>query len=160
MLKLILLRHGKAANPESGQEDYDRPLNRKGIVQINQIGHHLSTVCDIEQIISSSAKRTFETSQIVNHYLQLKAVDFNKSLYLANEEQILTEIKSRAKKDQILYVGHNFGISNLASLLGGNSISMTTGMMVSFNFAATNWEDIQFGKGQIDLVRAPNVFIP
>ena len=59
MLNLYLLRHGKAANPEGYSEDFDRPLNKKGIVQINQIGYKLNNDGHkIDQIISSSAKRT------------------------------------------------------------------------------------------------------
>ena len=161
MLQLILLRHGKAANAIDGQEDYERPLNRKGVVQINQIGQLLKDKgYSPQQIISSSSKRTSETTYITNHYLKVQDVTFEKDLYLAEETHILSQIKEKASCAQILYVGHNFGISNLASVLSGNSISMSTGMIVVFNFDSTTWQDVEAGVGQTDLVYTPNIYLP
>lgn len=161
MLKLILLRHGKAANAADNQEDYERALNRKGIVQINQIGQILKDKTEKPgQIISSSAKRTAETTDITNYYLKVSNVQFDKNLYLATEAVILDFIKQNADEKHILYVGHNFGISNLASLLGSNSISMSTGMMAAFSFNVDSWAELKLGTGKLDFVYAPNIFIP
>lgn len=161
MLKLFLLRHGKAQNPIQGQDDYDRSLNRKGVVQINQIGAYFnSTDFKVEQIISSKAKRTFETAEIMNHYLKVQDVEYSKELYLADEHVILEHLQTHAKANQVLYVGHNFGISNIASLFAGSSFSLTTGMLIEFQFDVENWKAIDFGKGKLGLIKAPNVYLP
>lgn len=161
MLKLILLRHGKAATAISGQEDYDRPLNRKGVVQINQLGFYLREEVEPPlEILSSSAKRTRETTEIVNHYLQLPDVSYQKELYLASEAEILSAIKNSASKSTMLYVGHNFGISNLAAQLGSSQLSLTTGMMVCFSFNVSSWDDVNIGQGKLEFVMAPNIYLP
>ncbi len=161
MLKLFLLRHGKAQNPIQGQDDYDRPLNKKGVVQINQIGAYFNTTdFNVEQIISSKAKRTFETAEIMNHYLKVQDIEYSKELYLANEHEILEHIKTHGKAKELLYVGHNFGISNIASLFTGSSLSLTTGMLVEFQFDVKDWNSIDFGKGTSGLIKAPNIYLP
>ncbi|UKN03561.1 histidine phosphatase family protein [Paracrocinitomix mangrovi] len=161
MLHLYLLRHGKAANPASYDVDYDRPLNKKGIAQINQIGFRLKQDNLIpHQIISSSAKRTEETTATVNHYLEIGDITFLKELYLAKDEVILHHLVKNAEKKEILYVGHNFGISNIASYFSGETISMSTGMLVHFTFEVDKWEHVGKDSGIVKDIYIPDVFIP
>ena len=161
MLTLCLLRHGKAANPEGYEKDYDRPLSKKGIVQINQVGYFLKQEghC-IDQIISSSALRTKETTQISNHYLGVPKVSFHDDLYLANRETILDVVMNTSEEKNILYVGHNFGISELATYFAGERISMTTGMLITIQFDTDNWKDIIKRNGVLKEYLQPNIFIP
>jgi phosphohistidine phosphatase len=161
MLKLFLLRHGKAANPEGYDQDYDRPLNKKGVAQINQVGYQLlKEVTGIGQIISSSAKRTEETTLIANNFLGVSAISHHRELYLANQEQILDSIQNLASHQSILYVGHNFGISDIASYLSGENISMSTGMLIELSFDIDDWRLITHNSATIITTFTPNILIP
>ena len=161
MLNLYLLRHGKAANPENYDKDYDRPLNRKGIVQINQIGYKLQTQGNqVSQLISSSALRTRQTAQTANFYLGIQDVSYHDELYLASSETILECIQKNAKADSILYSGHNFGISDLASYLSDELYSLSTGMLIHFEFDLDNWSAITKGSGRVIEAYPPNIYLP
>ena len=159
MLKLFLLRHGKAANPEHFDEDCS--LNKKGILQINQIGFKLkSDHQQIDQIISSSAKRTEETTLIVNHYLGVKDVKFYDDLYLAGHDHIFEAIQKLAKEPFVLYVGHNFGISDIVSYLSAENISMSTGMLVELDFDIDSWKMISKNNAHLVSTYEPDVILP
>lgn len=161
MLKLYLLRHGKAANPEGYTADYDRPLNKKGILQINQIGYRLKKgELDIQQIISSSAIRTVETTKIVNHYLNIQQVEYNKELYLAGEVTILDFIVKNASVNTVLYVGHNFGISDITTYLLDDNYELATGQLMEIEFDVDDWNSIIKGSGRIISVYIPDVYQP
>lgn len=161
MLELYLLRHGKATNPEGYKDDFDRPLNKKGIVQINQIGFKLQNEGKkIAQIISSSAKRTEETTAIANHYLGISNVSYSKELYLARHDFILHHLIKNANENSVLYVGHNFGISDLASYLAGDTYSLSTGMLIHFQFELQSWDELSQGTGIVKEAYPPNVYIP
>lgn len=161
MLHLYLLRHGKAENPESNQNDFDRSLNKKGIVQVNQVAALLKdSKVLIDSVISSSAKRTTETAQIACSLLNLTKIQYFKDLYLADQYHILKTIGSEATGKHVLYVGHNFGISDIAGYLSGENISMSTGMLVEIVFELDNWLDITENSGKIGKVIKPDVFLP
>ena len=161
MLNLYLLRHGKAANPDNYDKDYDRPLNKKGIVQINQIGYKLQHQQNQpEQLISSSAVRTKQTAQIANHYLGIKDVAYHDDLYLTSNEIILKKIQSEGKATSLLYVGHNFGISDIASYLADDVYQMSTGMLIHFAIDVHHWKEIGRGTGTVVEAYAPNIYLP
>lgn len=161
MLKLYLLRHGKATNPEGYPEDYDRPLNKKGVLQINQIGYRLKKgELYIQQILSSSAIRTVETTKIVNYYLNVQQVKYEKELYLASEETILDFIVKNASSKSVLYVGHNFGISDIATYLEDDTNSLATGQLMEFEFDVDDWNLITKGSGKLINVYIPDVYQP
>ncbi|MBD3636055.1 MAG: histidine phosphatase family protein [Crocinitomicaceae bacterium] len=161
MLNLYLLRHGKAANPEKYDSDYERPLNKKGIVQINQIGYKLQTQGNqIDQLIFSSALRTKETAQIANHYLGINNILYSKELYLARQEDIQNYIRKNAESSSLLYVGHNFGISDFASYLAGEMYALSTGMLIHFQFECDSWDEITQGSGTVIEAFPPNIYLP
>ncbi|MEX1001515.1 MAG: histidine phosphatase family protein [Crocinitomicaceae bacterium] len=161
MLELYLLRHGKAARPENYAKDFERPLNKKGVAQLNQLGYRLrAEEIKISQLISSSAQRTKETAIIANHFLTIPDVSYEKELYLADHETIRKFICYAAKKPSLLYVGHNFGISDLCSYLSGESISMSTGMLVKLNFDFDDWSLISADTGKVEWIYESDVYIP
>lgn len=161
MLNLYLLRHGKAANPENFETDYDRPLNKKGVLQINQVGFRLQQEGNqIDQLLSSSAVRTRQTAQTANFYLGIKDVGYHDDLYLAGMDIILKKIQEAGKGKAILYSGHNFGISDIATYLADDHYSMSTGMLIHLEFDLTNWTELGRGTGRVVEAFAPNVYMP
>jgi phosphohistidine phosphatase len=143
MLDLYLLRHGKAGKANDGETDYDRQLNKKGVAQIEGVGKHLSEEGQkINQLISSSATRTKETSQIILKHIEIEKSSFHDDLYLASNNAIIKLIHKEAKEKTVIYVGHNFGISDLATELSNQQIAMSTGMIVHLTFDCDDWINI------------------
>lgn len=161
MLKLFLLRHGKAVNAEEGVDDFKRGLNKKGVAQINQLGIYLEELNTIiDEIVSSSAIRTKETAEIANHFIELGKITYAEELYLASQNEILKYISENVNGKNVLYVGHNFGISELASFLVDQPISMSTGMLVEIELNIAEWKELGKGKGKMKRFIQPNIFIP
>ncbi|MBK9191449.1 MAG: histidine phosphatase family protein [Crocinitomicaceae bacterium] len=150
MLRLFLLRHGKATNNQGDTIDFNRQLNKKGQVQVNQIGYILKEKhFKIEAILSSSAVRTSETAEIVNHYLKLPQIHFDRELYLAECLTILKQINLTKGVKNLLYVGHNNGISELAAYLSGKSFTMSTAELIVLEFDFDSWNMVSTNTGKV-----------
>lgn len=88
MLNLYVIRHGKAVRPEDAVNDFSRELNKKGTAQTNQVGDLLKRAdVKIDLIVTSGAKRTAETAEIINFHLNAKAVYYTDDLYLADRKK-------------------------------------------------------------------------
>ena len=154
-MNLFVLRHGTAVNSEFGVKDYDRKLSENGILQAVKIADYLKYF-NIKQIICSSALRAFETASIVDEIIKTDSfLDF-KDLYLTDSNHIKQTIIENASYDSVLYVGHNFGISDFVSELSGEPITMSTCMLVNFEVDIDHWNMLSNGIGIIKNIIEPN----
>jgi phosphohistidine phosphatase len=158
MLHLFLLRHGKATKYQDDTTDFNRVLNKQGTAQVNQIGYILkANGVVVNHILASSAARTSETAEIVNHFLKCKSIEFDRNLYLADYKTILKKISETNKGDTLLFVGHNNGISDFASYITGQPILLSTGQLVEIRFNFESWKMISAGTGSTNLIIKPDV---
>ena len=159
MLNLFLLRHGKASKIADSGQDYDRELNKKGTAQCNQIGYILREEgVKIDHVISSAAVRTFQTTKIVSHFLNVNDCSFFEELYLADVDRIVHAITKYGKGSNLLYVGHNFGISNVTDYLTGEMTQMSTGQLLHITFDIENWHMISSRTGMANRTIIPDVY--
>jgi len=147
-MRLFILRHGKSIEPTVNQSDIDRGLSKKGFKQIEKIGHYLTNF-NVEAILSSSAKRTKLTTEGVNKYLKVKDVFYSENLYLADVNTIHKNIVDLNSKKDLLFVGHNFGISQLVTFYTGESILLSTGMLAIVKFDFDSSEYFTEGTGRL-----------
>lgn len=158
MLNLFLLRHGKATKYQDDTSDFNRTLNKQGTAQVNQIGYILREQgIKVDHILSSSAARTSETTEIVNHFLGCNSIQFEKELYLAEKDYILERITSLNSDKSVLYVGHNNGISDFAAYLTGLPMLMSTSQIVEICFPFDDWQMISGATGTVKLNIRPDV---
>jgi len=126
MKKLILMRHAKAQRHGDDDTDKGRPLHRKGIAAVNKVGAHLQAEGHRSSlIIHSNAKRTIETAFGLCDYLDPQPMTLGlEALYLASSSQILNVIHgTESTIDNLMVVGHNPGIADLALELNDGSNS-------------------------------------
>lgn len=158
MLKLYVIRHGKAVKSTASGKDFNRELNNKGTAQINQTGTILNQQhVKFDKVISSSARRTVETTEILNFHLHSETFQYEDNLYLADRETILSILKENAIGKTILLVGHNYGLSDLVNYLVGNNLILSTGMLVEINFNFEDWEKLGRETGTLINKIEPNV---
>lgn len=158
MLHLFLLRHGKATKYQDDIADFTRTLNKQGTAQVNQVGYILREKgVKIDHMLVSSATRTTETAEIVNHYLNCKNIQFEKGFYLADCAAILKLINQLGQGSSLLYVGHNNGISDFAAYLTGQPVLMSTSQLIEIEFNFDNWRMISAGTGNIKMNIKPDV---
>ena len=132
-MKLFILRHGKAVKNSENQYDVERDLSAKGFDQIEKIGNFLKKY-DIKAILSSSAKRTVSTTEGVNKHLDLDYIVYEDDLYLSDVKTIHHYISKFSVTGDFLFVGHNFGISQLVTYYTGEPINLSTGMLAIVEF--------------------------
>ncbi len=153
-MQIFILRHGKAKDAIPNQKDFDRPLSGKGEKQINKIGKYIADK-GITQIISSSAKRTTQTTEIANTYMDVKKVSFFEDLYLTDAATIKEKIADFAEDEKVLFVGHNFGISDFVGALTDQHVTLSTGMLAIVSLDIKDWSHLTFGLGHLDDIISP-----
>ncbi|MDR0801317.1 histidine phosphatase family protein [Fluviicola sp.] len=163
MLTLNLIRHAKTNQVSPSGNDFDRTLLDKGVSQANILGNYLRTHHIFPgKIICSSATRTQQTCSIIcQHLVEQCSYTFSKKLYLSSHKQILEVIESHGKGEAtVTIIGHNEGISELASYLSGEFIHLRTSEMISLTFPFESWDHLIRGTGVIIFQYRPEVFLP
>ncbi len=130
MRTLIILRHAHAAGSSDSGRDFDRPLTELGHEEALSQGRKLQKhVAQIDQVICSSSARTRETWSGVNESFGVDSdkVSFTDTVYEASAGELMRLLDQAAEGSTILLVGHNPGVSQLASLLAGQTIGMSPG---------------------------------
>lgn len=143
MLKLNLIRHAKTNQVSPTGRDFDRELLAKGIVQANMLAVYLdSKHVDLGTVLCSGAKRTRQTWSILEQHAFPEAkASFSDDLYLAYYPTIMACIQEQTSKT-ITMIGHNEGISELASYLSGKDIHLKTCGFVQLVSNFENWEEL------------------
>ena len=159
-MKIHLIRHAKTAPSSISGNDFDRRLLTKGIVQANVLASFLKTKTIHPQLSwCSEATRTKETLIILQHSINLGELFFSTELYLCDRETYLKEIWKLKKCKELVIIGHNDGISALASYLCDESINMRTSEYYCIEFATENWNEISMGTGKVIDHFHPSVFL-
>ena len=145
MRTLILLRHAAAESLGLDGRDFDRELTAAGRAEAEATGRRLAAL-DIrpQQLLSSPARRTRATTDIVARCLGLaaSAVREDATLYLATLPTLRTAIaRTDAAVGCLLLVGHNPGLSELATALDANraGVALATGACVRLDLPLADW---------------------
>jgi phosphohistidine phosphatase len=138
-LQLHLIRHAKTEKISKSGSDFDRVLLPKGIKQAKVLANYLEGKQNFDLVIYSAAKRTLETKNILNEKLNFQSSVETRALYLANEMEILNMICQQNNPKNIWIIGHNEGISELASYLTGLPVHMKTSAYVSLTPSIDHW---------------------
>jgi len=124
--RLTLIRHA-TADQDAGVRDFERPLNRKGQGEAQEMAKRLNErglVPDL--ILVSSATRTRETADAFAKILGVAArlLQADDSLYLADGEHILQLVRGVGPRvNHLMVVGHNPGISATAIALAPETVT-------------------------------------
>jgi phosphohistidine phosphatase len=147
MKYLYILRHGTAGTPGESENDFDRELTPRGILDISAVGTLLTERnTTIDLIISSAATRTMQTARNIAALLDYppEGILERKSLYLASSNKILSMIeKVDNRHTNVMLVGHNPGISDLAPLLAStDSPYLPPGGLICLKLFVDDWNQI------------------
>jgi phosphohistidine phosphatase len=143
---LYLVRHSKSSWKDSAIPDFDRPLSKRGINDAPLIGKVLAHKnIKVDLIISSPAKRTRQTAEIIAEKIKYKKdVKFDKDLYEADVFEIIAIIKEVDESiDDLMIVGHNPGLTDVLNYVTNSNIDNipTCGVAkLEFN---NRWKDIK-----------------
>ena len=113
--ELILLRHAHAEGAKSGEEDAQRVLSTRGIVEAEDAGHWLQEHHALPaRILCSPARRTKQTLDYALGHVPTK---MEPRIYEATAGELITLIDEHSDAERLLLVGHNPGFETLVALL-------------------------------------------
>ena len=134
-MQLHLLRHAKTNQVSPTGKDFDRELLPRAFEQITELKQYLTVqAISPKYILCSTAKRTRQTLAELQALWPNAQILFKDELYLASKQEILSVICALDTPEEILVVGHNEGLSELAIYLSDQAIWLKTCGLVSLEF--------------------------
>ena len=152
MKELILVRHAKSSWRDSGLDDRERPLNKRGERDAPEMGARLARRKDRpDLIVSSPAVRALATAQIIANKLGYprKDIAVQERLYGAGVADLLDVIRNADESVATLMLfGHNPGLTELANHLGPREIpNLPTCGVLHLRFKADTWPSVGYARG-------------
>jgi len=164
---LYLMRHAKAAPPDSALTDHDRQLNDRGERAARRMARYLADHGLIpDHVLCSTAVRARLTlGPILDALGGETSVHYRRALYLTSPDVILEEIRSVDDHTaRLLLVGHNPDTQALAVHLAADAHrpeveamarKFPTGALAVYHFEVDSWRDIGWGLGRIEAFVKP-----
>jgi phosphohistidine phosphatase len=123
---LILVRHAEA-QPNSATGDHGRVLSENGRQQLGGLRHWLSDISvargtDVRLLVSDAA-RTQETAAPLAEALDTVRQTETR-IYEASLASLLALVEEQDDDRLLILVGHNPGLSQLASTLSGHNLAL------------------------------------
>ncbi|MGF1455139.1 MAG: histidine phosphatase family protein [Alphaproteobacteria bacterium] len=170
MKTLYLLRHAKSSWHDPALNDFDRPLNPRGLRNAPLIGSYMAEHGYLpEVILCSAARRTLETLSLIKPYVGLSTPTLvQDGLYLASARMLLSAVNEIDDSfSSALVIAHNPGLEDLCSFLSLKGPearpapeTLPTAGLVVFRCTATAWEDLAEGTGRLLDVIMPRALDP
>ena len=165
MRRLMLLRHAKTENDAPSGQDQDRRLDDRGRVNAAEIGGWLGRHPPFpELVLVSTAVRAQQTWEVAWEAMKDQApqppTESLPELYGAEPAQMLQIIRMAEATDpkQLLVVGHNPGMHELALMLTGSGEAaakkaiednLPTSGLAMLDFETDDWTDVAFRRGRL-----------
>jgi len=142
-LRLHLIRHAKTEKISLSGDDFDRKLVEKGNCQLILLKKYLNGMVNSDDLIlCSPASRTTQTLSALKLQNKSIPVKFLDELYLGNSNSLFSAICKQNNKSNLWLIGHNDGISDLASYLTGENIYFHTSEFISLSTSITDWHHL------------------
>ena len=154
MRRLTVVRHAKSDWSLPGQEDWDRPLNRRGQRDAPEMARRLrSRRLKPDLVLTSPAVRAVTTASIIARELKVDAgrIAPEERLYLASAPQMLGVVRELGGNAlHVMVFGHNPGITEFANKLSaGEQIdNLPTCGVFTATFDIANWDALDWGLGE------------
>ncbi|MDF7826642.1 histidine phosphatase family protein [Pontiellaceae bacterium B12227] len=137
---LYLVRHAKS-DWNTGESDFERPLNKRGQRDAPEMGQRIKDAGSLpEQILCSPARRAVQTLESLD--LGIKAVLFKEKIYEASTGDLLDLVQSLDDScGSAMLIGHNPAMTWLATLLSGVRIEgMPTCSILTIRLDSDHWK--------------------
>ena len=136
-MKLFVLRHAKTEQNSHSGKDVDRDLKHKGLLQLELMRNFIDSKFNgIEfRVYCSNSTRTRNTYRELEPILKIKDLTFHDELYLPGLKQLLHFLGNQSdSSENILLIGHNFGLSDLCTYISGEITLLPTCGLVVYDF--------------------------
>jgi len=154
MKTLVIVRHGAFDHSNPQIADVDRPLNREGRCQIEEVAKQFSALnLSPDLLVSSPAKRAVETAEIYENPLNIssEAIRIEENIFEAERAEILRVVQSFDDDAQtVILFGHHPGVTKLLHHLVDSEIEkMSLASCAVLELSAESWRAVSFKKGTL-----------
>jgi phosphohistidine phosphatase len=161
MKTLFLIRHAKSSWADPLQEDFDRPLNKRGRTDAPRMARRLKERgIHPDVLLSSPAERAISTGTIIAEKAgyQLPKIHTDKRLYHATDDELLNFVqKLNDSNDRAMIIAHNPGLTEFVNRLNFQPLTdnIPTCGVVCMKLPVSSWKDVTWGKGEVDFYDFP-----
>jgi phosphohistidine phosphatase len=154
MKRLTLVRHAKSDWSLPDQNDWDRPLNKRGQRDAPEMARRLrSRRLKPDLVLSSPAVRALTTAAVMARELKVPSacVVQDERLYLASPADLLAVVRELGgEAKHVMLFGHNPGLTEFANRLSASEHidNLPTSGTFTAQFHIEAWPDLQWGGGQ------------
>ena len=138
-MKLHLLRHAKTERHADSMQDFDRKLVLRGVEQSKDMAKYLENKVAGLDCFCSDATRTQETYHYLSERIKMGQLHLRHELYLTSYRDYLALLWRNNEKKDLLLIGHNFGISDLAGYLIDEEVELRTCEYMCIEFDVEEW---------------------
>ena len=151
---LYLVRHAKSSWTDLSLDDFDRPLNKRGLHDAPEMGRRLKKRgIKPDIILCSPAKRTWQTVDLLLKEIggSISNVQFEESIYEATVETLANLIQSLSDTcTSAMIIGHNPSMHELADWLSDTKIErMPTCAIATFEISSPRWQSLSADSGTL-----------
>lgn len=161
MKKIILVRHGKAEDPDLEISDYERSLTVKG-KKISRVMAQRLLEKEREHVvlITSPAFRALETAIIFAETFGIEPenIILRNMMYYKMNFQYLPELLSLAKEEinTIILFGHNPSFTDIANILSKQGCDfLPKSGIATISFNVMTWSEIRRDSGKLEYFLKP-----
>ncbi|MDP5020610.1 MAG: histidine phosphatase family protein [Rickettsiaceae bacterium] len=164
-MRLLLMRHANTESPKDGH-DFERLLTEHGKLEAKAAAKFLSEH-QIDKVLISYAKRTMQTSRIIEEKVTTAESEIVTELYEGDIDMVINLLCNQEDRNKhILVIGHNPLIYDVALTLASPDSDkyeflkvsmMPTGRVIVLDFPTMhNWHELHASKGHILEIFTPN----
>lgn len=147
---LHFIRHAKTVYPNRNQSDFERDLLPEGKIQVAILAHYLSNKnLKIDHCFCSDAQRTRQTLAGLETTINCKKITVDHTLYLCSKNEFKAQIEQLNDEKEVLFIGHNDGISAFVSYLSEEHCVLQTSEYVKIEVLVDTWQAVGQGTGRI-----------
>ncbi|MBP6978579.1 MAG: phosphohistidine phosphatase SixA [Bacteroidales bacterium] len=144
---LYIVRHAKSSWDEPELADEERPLLEKGVQKTYKVIDYLNErQVTVDLILSSPAVRAYETARLIAQGIRYPVENISRiqDIYHLDTQQMLNKLTGLSDEiHSVMIVGHNPGVTQLASLLLGKQLDwLPTSAVVGIEFSTHQWQEI------------------
>jgi len=158
MKTLLLLRHGKSSWDDPALDDFDRPLNERGVGDAKLSGKYARRQkVKVDLVLSSPAIRAKHTTELFIAAADLEnSPVYDERVYEANARrllQILSELDDA--NESVLLIGHNPGFEDLLEHLTADARKVPTASLTCITLEIDKWGAPKQGEGKLEWRMTP-----
>ena len=149
---LTILRHARSSWDDPSLDDFERPLNERGIKAARRLGVEMKRRgMQFDHVLASPAVRVRETlDEVAKGYGSAFEIAFDERIYMASLGVLLDMVRAIPEEATApLIVGHNPGLQQLVLNLTGNDRvreKFPTAVLAVIGLTTSSWKEVERGE--------------